>query len=96
MVRVASGLMSCTNQVCPWDEYYPPWPLDGAARLPWLRLQGHAQTKAFQGMSTDHLSHLAALYVTPKWLQTLPGPKMGLAGSHGWGYWFMHQLKLKL
>ena len=31
---------------------------------------------------TYHLSHLVALWVTPKWLKTLPGPKMGLAGNH--------------
>ena len=36
-------------------------------------------------MITDHLSHLATLYVAPKLLQTLPVPKMGLPGGHGQG-----------
>ena len=39
----------------------PPRPQDGAARWPWSGLRGHSPTKAVQRISTDHLSHLAAL-----------------------------------
>ena len=69
-------------------------PQDGADRGPGLGLRGHTQFKAVQGISTDHLSHLAALLVTPKWLQTLPSPKMGLLGIHGLGQRVMDQPKL--
>ena len=33
-----------------------------------MGLQGHSPAKAVQGISTDHLSYLVALYVTSKWL----------------------------
>ena len=72
----------------------PPWPQDGAARWPWSGLKGQVSPKAVQGMTTDHLSHLAALYVTPKWLQTLPSFKMGLPGGHGRGYGVKHKPQL--
>ena len=72
----------------------PPRPQDEATRWPWLELRGHKPTITVQGMISYHLSHLAALYVTPKWLQTLPGPKMGLPSGHCQGYGVMHQPKL--
>ena len=59
-----------------------------------MGLRGHSPAKAVKGIYTDHLSHLAALYVTLKWLQTLPGPKIRLQSSHGWGCRVIHLPKL--
>ena len=91
MVGVAG---SCTNQTYPGVDYRlfepssiplghsqvasdPPWSQDCPGSH-WLGFQGNSPAKAVQGISTDYLSHLAALYVTLKWLQTLHSPKIGL------------------
>ena len=55
-----------------------------------MGLRGNSPAKAVLGISTDYLRPPAALYVTIKWLQTLPGPKIGLPVNHGLGYGVMH------
>ena len=72
----------------------PPWPQDQAARRPWSGLWGHSPAKAVQEIIKNHVRYLAAFQVTPKWLQTLPGLKMGLPGGHGLGKRVMDQPKL--